>query len=78
MYARRELGSTTSKMMKALLTTPTVAKIRSWAVGASVSLGAADRIPSTQKTMASHILHRLSIHSPATATKPATPSTTLK
>jgi arginase len=55
-------------MIKALPTTPTVAKIRSWAVGASVSPGAADRIPSTQRTMASHILHRLSIHSPATAT----------
>src|SRR5215207_6228618 len=40
--------------------------------------GAAERMPSTHRTMVSHILHRLSIHSPAAATRPATPHTTFE
>ena len=71
MYARHEVGHTTSKMIKALPTTPTVARVRSRAVSASVSPGAAERMPSTQRTMVSLRPQRLSIHSPA-AKRPAT------
>ena len=77
MYARRKLGSTTSKNIKAPPTTPHVARIRSSAFGASVSRGAAERMPTTQTMTISHGFHRLSLHNSA-ATRPTTPSTALR
>jgi hypothetical protein len=77
-YARRKLGSTPSKIIKAPPTTPPVARIRSSAFGASVSRGAVERMPSTQTMTIRHRFHRLSLHSPAAATRPVTPSTTLR
>jgi hypothetical protein len=55
---------------------PHAARVRSVGVGAKANPGAAARMLSTETTMVSHRAHRLSIHSPAAAMRPATPSTT--
>src|ERR687897_3923771 len=72
--ARREDGSTTSTMMSAEISTPTRAAAWSAAFGAATTPGAADRPPSTLTIMVSHRPQLLSIHNPAEATRPATPS----
>src|SRR5918997_4833987 len=74
--ARREDGSTTSTMMRTEISTPTMAAACKTAFGAAPTPGAADRPPSTLTMIVSHIPHFLSIHKPAEATRPATPSTT--
>src|SRR5215217_804952 len=73
--ARREDGSTTSTMMRTEINTPTSAAAPSAAFGATTSPGAADIPPSTLTTTVSHRPHFLSIHRPAEATRPPTPST---
>ena len=75
--ARREIGSTTSTMIRAKPITTIAETTRKAAFGAPTTPPAASRMLSTQTTMASQMPHFLSIHKPAAPAKPATPTITV-
>ena len=73
--ARRELGSTTSTMMRTATISDRAIRALSAAPGAKSKPGNPKRKLSAQTTMVAHKLHGLSIHNPTATTRPTIPTT---